>query len=295
MDSSAYFHERRQGDIVSLATPGMSVPGDFVLVSQSCDVVLAKRENVLFAPLVELADGATRRGALNRENPRYVAVQLDSDNRFADLNRIISISKDSIAGAPASAGIDPADDQRIRDFGLAVGRWFGRFAFPDEVQPWLEPLQKQIRDKYEAPASSLGRVLHQIAEIRVEADSWSSQPCALTIHVIIAASSMPIFADEDGGKIDDIARNPSGRALTKIAEEILETDDAGRIVALWDELAWALADSCKPRAKFAEIEQVRSAVAGVEAMVWTDDDFPLSRYRKSEQLDVDFLSDPIPL
>lgn len=295
MDPTAYFQERRQGDIVSLAAPGPGVPEDFVVISQSCDVVLPKRENVLLAPLVEIADEVTKRGALNRENPRYVPLPLDSMGRFADLNGIMAYTKESVAGASARAGIDPADGQIVRDFGLAVGRWFGRFAFPDEIQPWLEPLQKQIRDKYESPTSPLGQVLHRIAEIRVEADSWVSQPSSLVVHIIVAAAWMPIVNDDDDAFIGATAEPGSERTLATIAEEILKTNGSVRTIALWDELGWALAAACRPRSKFSENEAVQTAVAKVEAAVWTDDDFPLSRYRKSEQLDVDFLSDPVPL
>lgn len=294
MEPSAYFRDRRQGDILSIES-GDGVAADYAVVSQSCDVVLSKRENVLLAPLVEIDDAATRRGALNRENPRYVVLPLDSGKRFADLNCITAYAKADVVGAPATAGIDPTNDQVVRDFGLAVGRWFGRFAFPDEVQPWLAPLQTQIREKYDSPNSAIGQVLHRVSEIRVEADSWSSQPCALIVHVIVGAGWMPAISNADFGSGADAVITNSARASALIATELLASANDARTIALWDELSWALASSCTPKGKFAEDSTVMAAVTSVEAMLWTDEDFPLVRYRKSEQLDVDFLSEPMPL
>lgn len=296
MDPTAYFADRRQGDVLSIEEPIEPGVADFVVVSQSCDVVLPSRENVLLAPLVGIHDQVTLRGALNRENPRYVLVPLDSEQRFADLNYIAAHPKKAVAGAAARPGVDRDDDQAVRDFGLAVGRWFGRFAFPDEVQPWLAPLQKQIRDKYASPTSALGQVLHRVAEIRVEADSWTSESRSLTIHVIVSAAWMPFIVDTDSlASAPTPSTTASPRSLTAIAEELIRSDADARIVALWDEMAWALAASCKPKGRHAADANVSAAVSVVEAMLWTDEDFSLARYRRSEQLDVDFLSDPVPL
>ena len=292
MDVSTYFQSRRQGDILSLPSGGDEAPCDHVIVSQSCDVVLAKRSCVLVAPLVELGDPVTRRSAVNRENPQYVRLPGDPAQRFADLERIVSRNKVELVDLPAQPGIDPSDDQAVRDFSLAVARWFGRFAFPDEVQPWLAPLQKQIREKYEQPESPVGRVLHQVAEIRVQAESWTAKPCVLTVHVIVKAGALPTVTDADPPQATS---GTAPRAPARIATELLVEHDPGRLTALWDEFAWSLADLCKPRAKHADDSLVTSAVARVDAMLWSDDEFPLSRVRKSEQLDVDFLSEPTPL
>lgn len=295
MDCNDYFSARRQGDILSSLALGSEAPADYVVVSQSCDVVLPKRENVLLARLVELAEGEAKRGALNRENPRYVQVPLDGSRRFADLNSISSYKKESVSGAEATPGVDPAIDSEVRDFSLAIGRWFSRFAFPNDVQPWLEPLQKQIRDKYVKPNAPVGKILQRVVEIRVEADSWTSRPCTLTIHLIVGVPWMPILEDDE----DKIARGSKPATnlsdLTSLADQMLKNTDPVREVALWGAFAWALADKCTPRQKFSDDESVNGAVLEVEAEVWTDEEFPLSRVRKSEQLDVDFLSDPTPL
>ena len=296
MDPADYFRDRRQGDILSIQAPDADEPEDYVVVSQSCDVVLPNRENVLLAPLVELHDDGVKRGAQNRENPRYAIVPLDSETRFADLNCISAYAKDAVAGAPVRLGIDRDDDQAVRDFGLAVGRWFGRFAFPDEIQPWLAPLQKQIRDKYASPSSPLGLVLHRVTEIRVEADSWTSRPCTLTIHVIVNAVWMPVTVEsEDFVAAEVPVELTSSRPIADVAVGLLNSADDAHTIALWDEFAWGLAQLCTPKGRYAEAPEVKEAVAAVEALVWTDEEFPLVRYRRSEQLDVDFLSDPSPL
>lgn len=296
MDSAEYFLDRRQGDILSIESADASDQFvDFAVVSQSCDVVLAKRENILLAPLVELDDAETKRSALNRENPRYVPLPLDARGRFADLNRITAYAKDIVAGAAATPGIEAHDDGAVRAFGLALGRWFGRFAFPDEVQPWLAPLQKQIRDKYDSPNSALGQILHRVAEIRVEADSWADAPRILTVHVIVVSRWVPVVTELDATSSAGLPISPKVRPLAEVAADLLATKEDTQTVVLWDEFAWSLAASCTPKGRHAGDQTVRGAVAAVEAMLWTDEDFPLVRYRKTEQLDVDFLSDPTPL
>ena len=108
---------------------------------------------------------------------------------------------------------------------------------------------------------------------------------------------MPVAVDaDDSPELGDPPSPPSGsRALAVIAEELLRSDDDTRIVELWDEMAWALAALCEPKGRHATDATVKAAVSSVEAMLWTDEDFPLARYRRSEQLDVDFLSEPVPL
>ncbi|WP_210604565.1 hypothetical protein [Brevibacterium oceani] len=221
--SEGHFQDLRQGSVVEYSGHA-GLNGAHVVVSQTCDVVLAKREYLQLAPLIAL-EGSERRQALKHENPRYPRVGQGEDCLFADLAWIVSVLKGEVLDVPAIPGHEFATDADERDFGLAVGRWFGRFAVPDEVHFWLAPLQKLVRSKYDKPASPIGRVLNHVSEIRVESNDWNSSGMLLTIHVIVEAGWLPSLPDE---------------------------------------------------------------------VVYSDDEFPLSKMRRSEQLDIDFLSPPVP-
>lgn len=182
------------------------------------------------------------------------------------------------------------DAREAREFGLAVGRWFGRFAVLDEVQPWLMPVQNLIRAKYEKPASALGQVLQHVAEVRVEAEDWSNLPVSLTLHVIVEAGRVPSIPED--ADLSQVGKLPS--ELDAICAAILAEKNPVRLAILWTSFADALASRCLPRAKDAEDPAIRDAVESISGELSSDDEFPLSRVRRSEQLDIDFLSDPTP-
>lgn len=284
-----YFRERRQGHVVAPgATAGLA--GLYVIVSQDCDVVQPKRELVQLAPLITLEDEETRRGALKRVNARYPPVGAQDPPLFADLAAIVSVAKSELIGAPVDDSLAPASEIAAREFGLAVGRWFGRFAFPDEIQPWLAPAEKLIREKYDSPDSALGRVLQDVVEVRVEADSWTALPARLTLHVVVATEALPVLAED--AEAPSVTQLPAD--LTALCQAILDESEPSRLSVLWSAFADALAARCKPKGAAARDERVASAVLGVTGEVSTEDEFPLSKVRRSEQLDVEYLSDPRP-
>lgn len=283
-----YFRGLRQGCVLSL-TGQAGFCGKVVIVSQTCDVVQSKRELIQLSPLTELQDVNVRRAALKHENPRYPLVS-EEGGQFADLARIFSVEKESIQGVAEVKTLSIKDEYAARDFGLAVGRWFGRFAMPDEVQPWLAPVQELIRSKHDKPTSALGKVLHDVAEVHVEAGSWENGPFDLILHVIVRAGVVPSLQEEES--FPDITTFPSD--LNAICEQIGREKDRVRLSVLWTLFAEKLAERCKPKQKFDADPQVRNAVISVTGELSSDDEFSLAKMRRSEQLDIDFLSDPVP-
>jgi len=284
-----HFRLLRQGHVIEPeGIAGLS--GKFVIVSQSCDIVQPKREFIQLAPLVQLLDEVVLRGALKKENPRFPLVTAADGGVFADLAQIASVPKIDFTAAPTPHTYGPEDEREARDFGLAVGRWFGRFAVPDEVQPWLVPVQNLIRSKYEKPSSPLGQVLQRVVEVRVEADDWSVLPVSLTLHVIVKAGSIPTVSED--ADMSSVGKLPS--ELDAVCSAILVESDPVRLALLWSTLAETLAMRCVPRAKDAEDPSVRDAVREIIGELSSDDEFPLSKVRRSEQLDIDFLSGPTP-
>lgn len=284
-----YFKALRQGDLLLLGEGSEK----FVIVSQSCDVVLTKRETILIAPVVELPEGNERRTSLSRENARFVPFEVADQTVFADLARIEYRAKSDVSGAPTESGIDRSDDKAVREFALSAGRWFSRYAFPDEVHHWLRPLQELIRERHDSESSPLGKLFRRIAEVRVEADSWSSLTRQITIHVIVKAGVLPLASE--AGPVDTSPEQTTRISPADLATMILAETDGDRVAVLWERFAWSLADLCRPKGAAASDPAIMGAVSEVSAQLYSDDEFPLSKVRKSEQLDLEFLSDPQPL
>lgn len=302
--NEAYFRTIGQGSILhrgSANAEALDIFGEecevVAVVSQTCDVVLAKRPTILLAPVVELS-GDDHRAARRRDNPRYVHLPGHGEVFFADLARIHAIDKPHLVGAAITAGVATDDDGAVRDFSLAIGRWFSRFAFPDEIVPWLRPLLSLIREKYRKPQSPLGRILKDVVEIRVEAREWSTRPIELVLHVIVKAGTVPSVEEGALGVIPSDALDEDGSIVSPVvlAELIVNSDSSATRAALWPLLAASLARICQPADKDLTNPQVAGAVSGeIVGEFWQDDEFPLSKYRKSELLDVDYLSAAHPL
>lgn len=298
-----FFKNVCQGHVLTCPVPRPSELAIFppeatqlAVVSQTCDIVLpaTKRPTVLLAPVVQLTGTIAMQA--RTDMPRYIQLPQAGSDCFADLAYIHAVGKDCLTNLTHAPGIDSADIDAVRSFALAVSRWFGRFAFPDEVVPWLRPLEKLVREKYEKPNSAIGRVLRHVVEIRVQAESWTARPLDLTLNVIVRAGT---FHAEDGDPSEEdffdtaSLTDESARPAPVVAEEMVRQ---GNLTSErhWLEFARALANACAPKEAEATAE-VRRAVTRVSPLLFTDDDFPLSRVRKSEILDVDYLSEGYPL
>lgn len=170
-----YFQSLQQGSVLHRSVENAHAfaalgndSSEAAVVSQTCDVVLPKRPTALLAPVVEL-HGEELRIARRRDNPRFVHLPRRGAAFFADLGHIHAIHKTALVGSEVTDGIDLTDDAEIRTLALAIGRWFSRFAFPDEVVPWLRPLLKVIREKYnksQSPSDRCCRTLSRFASKR---------------------------------------------------------------------------------------------------------------------------------
>lgn len=295
-DVDEFFSTIRQGDWLDNSARRIAVDCDrVVVISQTCDVVLGKRPTILVAALRELEhQDATE--ARRRDNPRYVEL---AGHGFADLCHVTSIEKPALLVESIETGLDQEDDSAVRVFSLGVGRWFSRFAVPDDVVPWLRPLQDAVRSKYDKPDSSLGQILHKVAEIRVEADRWTHPVRVIRLHVIVKAGEIPTY-EEPPPMSDAIARklrlgDDEGPKPSEIAELLnadLTPDDKHYA---WLAFAKSLASLCRPKPSQRSDPIIAAAVREVVGELWSDDEFPLSRVRKSEIVDLDYLSEPTPL
>lgn len=259
---------------------GPVAESDRVLVSQTCDVVQEKHPTVLLAPLVHL-EGAAADQARGGHRPRYIAV----GDRFVDLAFITAVAKNDVPdgdwGEPFATG-----SEGERDFGLRIARYFGRFAFPDDVVPALRPLEKAILDKYSKVASSLGSVMRdQVAQIRVREDgNWRGPRYSATVYLVVRDGFLP---DTEPAKVSDAALALGSSELAVIADEIVhERWRDADLVHLWSCLGDRLVDKSRKAAR----ADGTPILDEVSVEVTTDRDFSLADYRKSQELDLDYLS-----
>jgi hypothetical protein len=195
----------RQGDVVTI--DGLPVLGSdavwfrrtpygAVLLTQTCDAVRVEKQTVALAPIV-LLDGSKANEARDGKLLRYINVPPAGSDVFADLAVISTIDKALFASLPRKAGVDQTDDDAVRKFGRAVGRRFDRFPFPDEVVPWLRPLEVVMRSKHDRNSPE-GTAMRDVIELRVEAvGGWQNPPYALTLCVIVKPDVVPTFPDDE--------------------------------------------------------------------------------------------------
>lgn len=311
-EESKSLEEFAQGDVLNItALPIMNrsdsvefqsiSSGKAVIITQTCDVVQNKHEYVHLAPVVQIPEPEAS-NARDGKRSQYVHIPALGGDYFGDLTRIATLEKELIARAARSPGV--TTDEEVRNFGRAVGRRFSRFAFPDEVVPWLRPLEVVIQSKHDKQESAVGRAAQKLASIRVAAEppGWrGGPPYSLTLYFILKSGTLPPFVDDELPDFPDRIRTwlrPSGtlmRTPSQIAETIEQNaDDPAALYHLWLALGEAWAATCTP-ARRDQTTEVMSALSGpITADVTTAEDFRYSHFRRTEELDLDHLSPVLP-
>lgn len=297
----------RQGDhlaaikSVPVASPtgsavDIKTPHGVVIVSQTCDVVQVDRLTIQVAQFTRLAD-PTATEARDGRRPRYVHLPELGADAFADLEVIATLTKSLLCGYKRIPGV--LADRDIRHFGQAVGRRFSRFAFPDAVQPWLQPLEDIARSKSHKPASPEGKAFAKVRQLRIECDNgWASPPYELVLAIIVEPGTLPMFPDDALPEIPDPLRHtlydPKRSVLKltpgEIASLLEKAKDTVERYFLWMALGDAWAAKCKPNNSVATT--VKDAVSMIRGEVIEADEYSLTRVMRSEVLDLDHLSPP---
>ena len=259
-----------------LIAASRATDGAVVVVAQTCDLVKSpdKRPDTLVAPIVTLKDDELREAKAGTR-PRYAHLPRLATDAFGDLDHVFPIEKAALLGRRQSAAV--ATTHEVLQLASAIARSFGRFAFPDEFVRAVRPLTQRLRDKY-GRQSPEGEVLRsQVEEILIEAD-WMMAPCHPTIIVVLAedlisASDSPTYPQPSVlGDIDSIPKVCGNL----IAPDATEEDRA----FLWLRLSELWAGLCETSASIGEIT--------VEAV--PEDELPYSRARRTNPLDLDYLS-----
>ncbi|KQY55659.1 hypothetical protein ASD11_14180 [Aeromicrobium sp. Root495] len=279
----------------------VDTPLGIAVISQSCDTSQPSKDHIHVAPVVRL-DGTARAEALNGKRIAYAALPQLDPGHFADLDTITTVHKNALADKTRTPGVHT--DHDTRRFAGTVSRKFGRFAFPDEVVWTLQPLRDILASKARKEATPLGKLLTHIYAIRVEAQNnggWLNAPYDLSLVVIFNEGVLPYPRADDNLPAEpaelrtSLSLAPGQPAIGKEATiaDILNrpTTPMEHRYWLWQYLLDAWAQRCE---QAADQCGVRAIIASVSAEPIPVDEFPLSRANNSEDLDLDYLSEPLP-
>jgi hypothetical protein len=258
-------------------------PLGVVLLTQCCDLARGGNGEAHVAKVVRLSGDAAANAKSGR-TPRYIELNgLPESGLFADLGQVGGMTNRAVLAHSRQPAVPP-DERHL--LGQRVARRFGRFAYPDDVQPLLSWIVTRIRSKAKSEQSPLGRLLGRVATIRMENESgWDAGPWSLTLVLVLNDGELPTLpADPSGPGASETA--PSG--MTAIAKLIADLHPgAPELANLW--LAFSEA--------FATEAFVGSGISSdivsefhVEAM--EESEFSYARYRRSTDLDVDHVSGP---
>jgi len=156
----------------------------FVVVTQTCDIVrkCSIRPYVDICPLVQVSDSQLREIRRGRHIALAYLPLLAERRLVADLSRIMTIEKPVLTEYARIPGCD--NSQHVRDFARCVARKWGRFAFPDGFQSFVDKLIGLCREKHRK-ASPEGRAIQALREIRVcGMPSWDSARINVTFWFI---------------------------------------------------------------------------------------------------------------
>lgn len=158
----------------------------FVVISQTCDIVnqVADRNFVVVAPLIasenekfleEVAAAATPAAAPLEHPP--------SEKHIVDLTRTTTISKAVLAKMVRAEGF--STEVGRNEFARQLERRYGRFAFPDELNPPLSALRAQSRSRHNKD-SDVGRVYRSIRSFHVAASpDFDTKGARIRISVLL--------------------------------------------------------------------------------------------------------------
>ncbi len=267
----------------------IDTPHGAAVISQTCDASRPERTRVQIAPVVRLEDANDLLEASSRKRTQYVPLPCLGPDFFADLEGITTVMKTALVASERVAGVET--DEEVRDFAFSVARRFGRFAYPDDVVLCLKPLTDALRSKARKENTPLGKALNSVHSFRVHCTDWSMHPHNLTLIVILEPGVISSDLDEIGPcpndvmKMCDLAVGPRINSYAEFLNGQMR-DETARYFA-WQYLAEAWAEKCEETVrKLGLMGTVGSITAEIAAL----DDFPLSRYLKTESLDLDYLS-----
>lgn len=166
-----------------------------VVLTQSCDLQRLQDGGALVqvADCVEL-DASKSGLARTWRMPRYAPLPHLGAAWFADLGMASSIAVDALA---ASERIPIVEDASGMRFGRAIARYYGRFAFPDDVVLAMRPMASEILRLVKKGASGDMVLLADVEEIRAVAHpAWTADAISVVLTFVLADGVAPSEAHD---------------------------------------------------------------------------------------------------
>lgn len=178
-----------------------------MVISQTCDVV-RPGGYVTVCALVR-KDASDANSIKNGRRPSFLDLECPPEvNVYADLSRVMTVSKDLLISWTRHRGRGFVDERQYRRLASALERKFGRFAFPGWVGEAFDELRSRAWSKHSRD-SDLGKIYRSIREIRLQAN-WNAEQVVLSMFIIVHD------AEQREIEIEKISAEISGQ-LSKIS------------------------------------------------------------------------------
>lgn len=300
------FHDRQQGDILDVShleeiksisrMNGISEER-LVIISQTCDVVQEKRTKIILAPLVQLPPhdaSNARRG----NQSQYIVLNSESlgDDLFVDITCLVTIDKKLLGRAKfICSGVKRNALTEIENFGKAVARRFSRFPVPNEVVPWIQPLQKLVRTN-SRKSNAIKDAIDRLEDLRISADHWFGELRTIELYLVVPSDEKILETDFDPSWSEErIIGLETGSALNEMSLDglcgllKLNQGDISSTTRIWEQIASLLSeeirvpnDECNP--------ETLDAIASIRVRVFSELEFSFKQMRDSQSLDLEDLS-----
>ncbi|WP_141746561.1 hypothetical protein [Streptomyces sp. LUP30] len=248
-------------------------PGGYAVVSQTCDVV----RHVSVQPFIQLCPVRSIPADQLRQIQKYESTQFVwlpqlGEDQAADLTRTFTVEKSVLVGQEPIHGVET--DEEIRNFAAVVARRFGRFAFPDDLHDSMVRFRSKIVSKH-GKGSDEGSALRQIHQIRAEAlPNWGAESIEVVLHFILEPTVLPEVETWPKG-----SPNLPSVSIVEAARNVATSSGTDGVKA-WMALAHAWVSLCEPT----------GVIKSISAQVTTTELFSMEDIRRTEQLDMDYLS-----
>ena len=135
-----------------------------VVLSQCCDLAKMSASNLPVCAAVVRLEGSEAALAKSGRQPRFASAEHFGAGFFVDFGIVGSLEPDLVTEVIAET-----DLERRRTLAGRIARRFSRFAYPDEVQPFLGSLQKLLRSRVtkDSPVAPIGDELPKTTLLRV--------------------------------------------------------------------------------------------------------------------------------
>ncbi len=184
-----------------------------VVISQTCDIVrrTSGRYYVAVCPLIEVTEqvlSAIRKG----RRPYFTNIENADEKVVADLRRVMSVHKDVLQTWERQTGF--SNDITRHQFGAALERKFGQFAFPDDFDEATKQFRQRVWSRHARPNSEPGKVYRSLYQIRFGAEpTWTSEKRKITV--------IAILMEKENREVD---RNTISKELNDILDKVVWPD-----------------------------------------------------------------------